>query len=175
MTEATVTTAGIAALTAFGADGVVPLASLLTDDALTDDGRTAICKALAKLGPKAQAAGPQLVALGEATPKLRKEMGEVLAAVGGDAAVNSLRRHTDFAKDRLLPPSERDPAKAALRLWVYETLGDIDPAGLSEQGRKDCLRRLETAVLSEIDSTCLKAAERSLKRYEDRLDALKKK
>ncbi len=174
-TEATLATAGIAALVEFGADGVVPLSSLLTEDGLADDGRTAMCKVLAKLGTKAQAAGPQLVALGESNSKFRDEAGTALAAIGGDAAVEHLRKHTDFSKERLLPLNKRDPVKADLRRWVYETLGEIDPAGLSDAGRRDCQRRLETAVLSEIDPTCLKVAERALKHYDNRLDALKKK
>lgn len=167
--------AALAALVALGDEAVEPLAELATQPGTTAEVRALAVGGLAKLGAKAQPAAARLVAFAETEPGVRKPFGEAIAVIGGDAAVERIRKCTDFSKDRLLKPEQRDAGRAALRAWAYSVLSEMDLATLSEKGRGECVTRLETAAKYEVDAGCKEVAARGLERQQERLTRLKGK
>lgn len=165
--------AAAAALAKLGPKAIDPLARALVQK-LPEPVLDAICDSLGSFGKEAQAATPALVdalmrheELGKraadlsAVVKNQKAwvpdpVSRALTKIGGDELVKQLIKFTNWSAPR--KGFKKTDFPEPVNFWAIVVLGAIDPATLSEAGKKLVADRLDYLATSDPDPLCKAAA-----------------
>lgn len=154
--------AAVKVLAAVGEESVPLLTTLFVQSDVSAGVKTDVMIAFRDMGPKAASAVTHLVSQAKSNKELRDAAREALARIGGDHAVEQLKQCTAGT----LP--------VELRLWAFQTLGELDPATLTEDGCENLRIKLNTGADREASTACRDAAKLARTIQEPKIAAQKK-
>jgi HEAT repeat protein len=104
---------------------------------------------------------PQLFIQAERTAELRPAIAELVARIGGDDIARLCADRTYWSFKTLKNGQKVKECKFSLevQVWAIETMGQLDPKGMTEKGRTILIERMKSLPKTNPDLECRKAAE----------------